>query len=164
MVTLFVLLGVFLIAILLQRLLLKRMDLSFPGRLAMSAMLVFTAIGHFVYLEGMSLMLPAFIPFRKEIVLFTGFLEILAAITLLISRWRRVTSILLIIFFIAILPSNIYAAYHHVNYQTASFNGKGPEYLWIRIPMQVFFIAWVWYFGLAGSETLKNSQGLHSPA
>jgi uncharacterized membrane protein len=148
MITLIILLAVFIIAILLQKLLLKTIDFSFAGRIAMSAMLVFTGIGHFLYSHGMSLMLPPSVPFRKELVLITGFIEILAAVTLLFTRWQRITSILLIIFFIGVLPANIYASLNHVNYQTGAYDGKGPDYLWMRIPLQLLFIAWVWYFGL----------------
>ena len=71
----------------------------------------------------------------------------MAAIGLLIPRFQRLTSILLILFFIVLLPANIYAAMLRVNLQTANFDGKGPSYLWIRVPLQLVFIGWVWYFG-----------------
>jgi uncharacterized membrane protein len=147
MITIFILLGTFLLSILIQKIFFKRINLSLSGRIAMSAMLLFTASGHFLYKEGMAMMLPGFIPFKEAIVLFTGVLEILAAITLLIPRWQKLTSILLIIFFIVLLPANIHAALNHVNFQTASFDGKGPGYLWLRVPLQLVFISWVWYFG-----------------
>jgi uncharacterized membrane protein len=147
MITLFILLGAFFLSILIQKIFFNRINLSLSGRIAMSAMLLFTASGHFLYKEGMMMMLPGFIPFKGTIIVFTGFLEILAAITLLIPRWQKLTAILLIIFFIFLLPANIHAALNHVNFQTASFDGKGPGYLWIRVPLQLVFIIWVWYFG-----------------
>ena len=121
--------------------------MSLSGRIAMSVLLIFTGIGHFVFTKGMTMMMPPFLPLKREIVLFTGVIEILAAITLLIPKWQRLTSILLIIFFIVLLPANIYAALNHVNLQTASFDGQGPSSLWLRVPLQLLFIAWVWYFG-----------------
>ena len=42
--------------------LLGNMDIDFSGRIAMSAMLAFTAMGHFKFTDGMAMMLPAFIP------------------------------------------------------------------------------------------------------
>lgn len=152
MITLFVLTGVFVMMYLIQKIFLKGGYINLSGRIAMSCMLIFTAIGHFVYTTGMSMMLPPFIPFKKEIILLTGFIEILAAIALLIPSWQKLTSILLIIFFIVLLPANIYAAFNHVNLQTASFDGKGPAHLWLRIPLQLLFIAWVWYFGYLKSR------------
>jgi len=79
-------------------------------------------------------------------VLFTGIDEIIAAIALHIPRLRKITGLMLIIFFITVLPANIYASMHHVNYQNASYDGNGPEYLWIRIPLQLLFIFCTYFF------------------
>jgi hypothetical protein len=46
------------------------------------------------------------------------------------------------------LPANIHAAIKHINYETAAYDGKGIRYLWIRVPMQVLFIVWVYYFSV----------------
>jgi uncharacterized membrane protein len=158
MITFFVLTGTFILIVLIQKIFFKGIALNAAGRMAMSVFLIFTSVGHFIYTKGMIMMLPESIPLKQEIILFTGILEILAAITLLIPRFQKLTAILLIIFFIVILPANVYAALHHVNYQTASFDGKGPEYLWIRVPLQLIFIGWVSYFGYlkgnAGDESV----------
>ena len=116
------------------------------GNIAMASMLLFTATGHFLYSRGMALMIPDFIPFKEEIVLFTGLLEIAAAIGLLIPKLRSITGFLLIIFFFMILPANIYAAVKNVDYEKAVYTGNGVEYLWFRVPLQLFFIVWVFYF------------------
>ena len=123
---------------------------KFPlaGRIAMSVMLLLTGIGHFIYPSGMALMLPDFIPFKMEVIYFTGLIEIAAAIGLLIPRIQKLTAWLLIIFLISIFPTNIYAAIHHVNLQTATYDGSGLSYLWFRVPLQILFIGWVYYFGV----------------
>ncbi|MFT4031910.1 MAG: DoxX family protein [Siphonobacter sp.] len=118
----------------------------FAGNLGMSAMLLFTAIGHFAFSKGMVMMIPAIIPYKKQLVWFTGILEILAAIGLLIPDTRHQTAGALLIFFILILPANIYAAQHHIDYQKGTKDGDGLNYLWFRVPLQLFFIGWVWYF------------------
>jgi uncharacterized membrane protein len=118
------------------------------GNIAMCAMLQFTALGHFKFPEGMKLMIPPFIPFKKTMVLLTGLMEIAAGIALLFPITRYATGIFLILFFIALLPANIYAANRHLDYQKGTYDGKGPEYLWFRILMQVFLIAWVLYFAV----------------
>ena len=51
-------------------------------------------------------------------------------------------------FFILILPSNIYASVKKINYQKATLDGPGLSYLWFRMPLQVFFIGWVYFFNL----------------
>lgn len=117
---------------------------ALSGRIAIATMLVFTAIGHFVFTKGMAMMLPDFIPNKKTVVQLTGIIEIAAAIGLFIPKIRLLTAYLLILFFVLILPANIYAAVHHIDYQKESFDGNGPAYLWFRIPFQILLIVWVY--------------------
>ena len=145
---LIVLVVVFILALLILRATKKEWMISFAGRIAMSVMLLFTALGHFLYPEGMVLMLPDFIPFKKAMIYLTGCIEIAAANGLLIPRLRKLTGWLLIIFFILILPANIHAAIHQVNLETATNDGNGLNYLWFRIPLQLFFIGWVYLFAV----------------
>jgi uncharacterized membrane protein len=67
---------------------------------------------------------------------------------LLFDATARWTGIALIIFFLLILPANIYAAIKKVDYEKATYEGKGIGYLWFRVPLQIFFIAWVYYFAV----------------
>lgn len=123
-------------------------NLYLSGRIAMSAMLLFTAMGHFKFTQGMAMMLPEFIPAKKQIVIATGLIEILAAIGLLVSSTIKITGILVIIFFVLILPANIYAAIKKVNLEKSDYTGNGINYLWFRIPEQILFIAWVYWFAI----------------
>lgn len=116
------------------------------GRTSMAAMLGFTALGHFLYPEGMAQMLPPKFPSRVTIVYVTGALEIAAAVGLLLADWHRTTALLLIIFFALILPANIYAARHRIDFQKGSKDGPGLNYLFFRVPLQILFIAWVYFF------------------
>jgi uncharacterized membrane protein len=145
---LIVLLGSFLIVLACSRLLRKKADHRLAGRTAMSVMLLFTAIGHFIYTKGMALMLPAFIPFKVMVVYLSGLFEILAAIALFIPALRKATGWALIIFFVLILPANIHAAIRGLDYQTGTYEGPGMSYLWFRIPLQLLFIAWIYWFVL----------------
>lgn len=119
-------------------------ELALSGRIAMAAMLLFTAIGHFVYTKGMTMMLPDSFPSRTALVYFTGSIEICAAVGLFVPKLRMLTAWLLIAFFILMLPANIYAAIKQVNYQKATLDGHGLNYLWFRIPLQLVFIAWTY--------------------
>ncbi|MGM9479415.1 DoxX family protein [Pedobacter sp. GSP4] len=120
----------------------------FAGNMAMSVMLLFTAIGHFKFKTSMAAMIPLFIPKKVEIIVLTGVLEILFAIGLTIVYTRYFTGIVLIVFLICLLPANIYAAKHRINYENLYQPGPGPKYLWFRIPFQFFLMAWVWYFSV----------------
>ena len=143
---LFVLFGVFAISILATKVFQGKYQVPLSGRIALSMMLVFTAIAHFVFTRGMEMMLPSFIPFKTEVVYLTGIIEVAAAIGLLIPSFRLVTAWLLIAFFFLILPANIYAALKHVDYQSADNGGNRINYLWFRIPLQLLFIIWTYVF------------------
>jgi len=145
MMPLVVLLTAFFLCLLILRCIRHQFLFAFAGRIAMSVMLLFTAVGHFAFTEGMAMMIPTFVPFKEETVYLTGVVEIAAAAGLLVPRLSRLTAWLLIVFFILVLPANIYAALEHVDYQNATFDGQGPSYLWFRIPLQLFFIIWIYF-------------------
>jgi uncharacterized membrane protein len=141
---LIVLLSVFAVSLLMTKFVRGNFELALSGRIAMSAMLIFTAVAHFAFTKGMAMMLPNFIPFKTATVYLTGIIEIAAAIGLFIPNFRTVTAWLLIAFFILILPANIYAAIKHIDYQKGNFEGNGLTYLWFRVPLQILFITWVY--------------------
>ena len=139
-----VLLFAFVVSVLVLQFTSAGADLPLAARIAMSAMLLFTAVGHFVFSKGMALMIPPFIPARPAIVWITGVLEIVAAITLLVPFTQQGTGWFLLLLFILLLPANIYAAFQRLNYQTGNNDGEGPGYLWFRIPFQLILMLWVY--------------------
>ena len=93
-------------------------------------------------------MIPDIIPYKIQVVYLSGIFEIVAATGLLIPPVEKFFAYSLILFFILILPANIKAAIKHVDYQKENFEGRGLNYLWFRVPLQLFFIAWVYIFGI----------------
>lgn len=154
---LIVLLSAFVITLLISRLKSGSFNWKYAGRIGMSAMLFFTAVAHFVFTEGMAQMIPDLIPFKTAMVYLTGVLEILSAIGLMLPKTYAKTGIALIVFYLAILPANVYAALNHINYQTGELDGNGPVYLWFRIPLQILFIAWVYFFAVRKKEREMGS-------
>lgn len=139
MAPLIFLFSTFVILFLLDRYVLgNRLGLSFIGRAAMAVMLTVTGVVHFTSTDWMVGMMPDFLPFKREIVYFTGVCELLAVVGLLWARFSKLTSVMLIIFFIAIFPANV-----------ADALNNNPVYLLFRIPEQILFISWVWYFGIS---------------
>jgi uncharacterized membrane protein len=145
---LLILLASFLVATVSIKLLQKEYDINLSGKIAMSIMLGFTAIGHFAFTKGMTLMLPSFIPLKEPIIYFTGVLEILLAIGLLIPKYSVWSAYIIIVFFVLLLPANIFASIYKINYQTGTLDGPGLSYLWFRIPLQLFFIWWVFRWAI----------------
>lgn len=127
----------------------KKFTLSFVGRSALALMLVATGIAHFTNTAPMIEMMPEFIPLKREIVYFTGVCELLAVFGLLWDKTAKLTAVMLIIFFVAILPANIAGSLKQVG-----FGGMetGAPYLLFRIPLQILFIGWAYYFGIRLKE------------
>ena len=104
---LIVLITTFLISVVVLKIRAKQIDYRFTGRIAMACMLLFTAIGHFAFTDGMAVMVPDFLPFKSKMVLITGYLEVLFALGLLLPKYKRLTGILLILFLLlSYLPTS----------------------------------------------------------
>ncbi|TZF95003.1 hypothetical protein FW781_13985 [Chryseobacterium panacisoli] len=136
---------VLIISMIIFKLTRKEYEFALSARIAMAVMLLTAGIAHFVYTQGMALMIPGIIPYKKEMVYVTGVLEIIGAVTLLIPGFQKTIGWLLIVFFVLILPANLYAASEHVNMKSGDFSGSGLSYLWYRIPLQLVFISWVYF-------------------
>lgn len=121
------------------------LTVSFVGRASLAVMLLVTGISHFTKTNLMTATLPEFMPLKKETVQLTGVLELLAVVGLLIDRTVEITAVCLIIFFLCILPANIVGSLKQVDLGGMA---KGKNYLFFRIPLQLFFILWTYYFGI----------------
>lgn len=145
---LLILISAFCVSLLLLKAVKGTWDYRMAGRIAMCAMLLFTAMGHFAFTQGMAAMVPDLVPLKAEVVYATGTLEILLAVGLLFPKYQMAVGWVLVVFLILILPANVKAAMHNIDYQTGELNGKGFSYLWFRIPLQVVFILWVYFFAI----------------
>lgn len=158
MLPLIVLLTVFCISFFVVRVKTQKNNVQLSASIAMCVMLVFTATGHFIYTKGMAMMLPDIIPYKIQIIYLSGLIEIILGFGLLVPGVKSYFAWLIILFFIAVLPANIYAAINNIDYQKGSFDGYGLSYLWFRVPLQLFFIAWVYWstFHIKKNSKKKN--------
>ncbi|WP_426480269.1 DoxX family protein [Chryseobacterium sp. R2ACT005] len=90
---------VLIISLIIFKLTRKEYEFAFSARIAMAVMLLTAGIAHFVYTQGMALMIPQIIPYKTEMVYATGFLEIIGAAALLIPGFQKTIGWLLIVFF-----------------------------------------------------------------
>jgi uncharacterized membrane protein len=108
---------------------------------ALAVMFVFTATAHFNKMKhDLARMIPAYFPRPLLIVYVTGVLELLGAAGLLLPAFRRLAGICLIALLIGMFVANLNAAH-----QGVTLRGKPPTPLWLRAPMQVLFIALLWW-------------------
>lgn len=115
---------------------------SARARVGLTLFFIFTSIGHFVRTEEMAAMVPPFIPYRVELIYFTGVLEFLGAVGVWIPRLTRLTGLCLILMLMCLLPANIYSAVNRVDF---GGHGVGPAYLLVRVPFQLFVMWWTYF-------------------
>ena len=120
------------------------------GRIGVSLVFAFTAVGHFIKTSQMTQMLPSWVPMRVPLIYFTGIFELLAAIAILIPSVSRHVGMVLCIFLLLILPSNVYAAFQRVDF---GGHGAGPIYLLVRVPLQLLLIGWIYWYAVRPSQT-----------
>src|SRR5688500_14461290 len=123
----------------------NKVTLSYIGRASLSIMLLLTSSAHFSKTAEMVQSMPDFLPYKVQLVYVTGIVEVLAAIGLLVHRAVKITSFALIFFFVSILPANVIGSLKEVKLGGME---NGPMYLFFRIPLQLFFIWWTYYFGI----------------
>ncbi|HEX7810760.1 MAG TPA: hypothetical protein VF460_02530 [Burkholderiales bacterium] len=109
------------------------------GSIGLGLAFCYFALAHFVVTNELVEMLPSFIPERKLVIYATGVAEAVVAFGLLTRRWRDAASIAAAVLLVTFLPANIYAA---TNYIGVGDHKLGPDYLWIRIPLQLFLLVW----------------------
>jgi uncharacterized membrane protein len=76
-------------------------------RWIMAAFFLLAGIGHFVVLDKVVAIVPAWVPFPREVVIVTGILEMAGAIALLTQRWRRIAGAALALYAVCVFPANI---------------------------------------------------------
>lgn len=111
------------------------------ARYAFVLMFIFTATAHFNKMKhDLARMIPPYFPRPLLIVYIMGVLELLGAAGLVLPEFRRRAGICLIALLIGMFIANINAAHKGV-----TLRGKPPTPLWLRIPMQILFIALLWW-------------------
>lgn len=108
---------------------------------ALALMFAFTGIAHFNRMKhDLVRMVPAMFPRPLLLVYFTGILEFMGAIGLLLPRFRSLAGTCLIALMIVLFPANVNAAI-----KGTTLAGKPATPLWLRTPMQIFFAGLLWW-------------------
>ena len=85
------------------------------------------------------LLLCAWVPAAELLIFVTGIAEVVLGLALLLPQpWRWRAGIVLAAYLVAVFPANVYVAVAGVD-----VDGQ-PDgiYAWLRLPLQVLFIAW----------------------
>lgn len=92
---------------------------------------------HFTATEAETRLVPAALPWRRQLVLLTGVGEIAGALGLLHPRTRRAAAYWLVVLLVAVFPANVNHAIHNIQLG-GLLNSR--LYQWGRLPFQALFI------------------------
>jgi len=115
------------------------------ARIGIAIMFLFTAGSHFSSLKyDLAAMIPPPLTGALWMVYLTGALEAAGALGLLIPLLRRPAAWGLAGLLVALFPANVYAALSGV-----TLGGAAATPLWLRAPLQAFWLGVLWYTTLA---------------
>jgi len=97
-------------------------------------MYIVVGIKHFTEPEIFIAITPPFIYFREAAVYFTGMIEIVGGVLLLINKYRKKGGALMIILLLLVFPANIYLVFSEE--AQIAFQGTRADAL-IRLPFQI---------------------------
>ena len=118
-------------------------NLTMAGRVGICLVFLFTAVGHFFKTDDMIPMLPSFVPARRAMIYASGVVELLFAMAVVALPNPIYVGWVIVLYLIAIFPSNVYAAVQRISFGGHSM---GPRYLFVRFPLQLLLIFWTYWF------------------
>lgn len=108
---------------------------------ALVIMFLFTGTSHFTAMKhDFAAMIPEPLPDGLWVIYLTGAFEIAGAIGLLVPLTRRIAGLCLMLLLAAMFPANVNAALNGIE-----LAGRAPAELWLRTPMQLLYIALIWW-------------------
>ncbi len=123
-----------------------RLSLWRPILLWLAALFFIVAgVNHFVKPEFYREIVPPQFPKPALLVEISGVCEIAGGIGLLVRPLRRAAGIGLILLLIAVFPANIHMA---ISPDSIAGLHIARWLLWVRLPLQLVFVAWVWLVAL----------------
>ena len=113
-------------------------------RWLLAAIYIAFGVVHLRSAPGFLSIMPAWVPYPLEVVLFTGVCEILGGLGLLVPRLRWISGVMLALYAVCVYPANL----HHAFGQVAV--GGLPSSWWYHGPRLAFQPVFVWWALFAG--------------
>jgi len=112
-------------------------------RWLLTVAMVAAGINHFVSPDTYIAMMPDALPAHRVLVYLSGIAETASGLGLILPATRKLAAWGLILVFVAVFPANLNMALNDVPLGGSSI----PSWaLWARLPLQLVFIAWAWWF------------------
>lgn len=119
------------------------------ARWVLAGFFVVAGVNHFLAPEIYLGMMPAWLPGKQAANIVSGAAEIAGGVGLLVPKLRRAAAWGLIALLVLIFPANVQVA---LQGSMPGLEGAPSWLLWLRLPFQAVFVAWVWWVGLAGEK------------
>lgn len=130
------------------------------ARLGMATAMAFAGTSHLLLPTPFIQHLPPVVPLRAEIVLISGLVEIALGFALLLRPpARRRVGDVLAVYFVAVFPGNLYVAVAGVEVD----GQPGGIYPWVRLPLQLLFIAWALWSTRDKPPAVSATSPEHGP-
>jgi uncharacterized membrane protein len=112
-------------------------------RWLLTLIMVGSGIYHFANAPAYVAMMPDFLPAHLELVYISGIAEAAGGLGLILPQTRRLAAWGLVALLVAVFPANINMA---INDIPLDGNQLPSWALWARLPFQLVFIAWAYWF------------------
>lgn len=120
-------------------------------RVMVALPLLVSGIAHFSRTALMARIIPPLFPYHSQLVLFSGALELLGAVGLLMPALTRAASACLAVLMIAVFPANVYAANEFVG-------GLHMPSVSVRLVMQMIYIVLLLMAGWGVARSTKEES------
>jgi uncharacterized membrane protein len=126
-------------------------------RILLALVYLYVGIAHLRSPNTFLAIIPLWVPFPYQVILFTGLCEIVGSVALLTQRLRRVAGIMLALYAICVFPANIRHAVVGI-----AIGGKalGWGYHGPRLLFQPVFVWWALFAGGAVNWPFKPKAGI----
>lgn len=96
---------------------------------------------HFVLPAPYVSIIPPALPWPLTLVYVSGVAEIIGGVGMLVPSTRRAAGIWLVLLLLAVFPANVQML---LNWRAEGVPASKEALAWLRLPLQVVLIAWVW--------------------
>jgi uncharacterized membrane protein len=132
-----------------------RISARSSSRIVLAILFVVAGTMHFVIPGSYVRIMPPYVPLPREMVLLSGACEIAGGAGLLISRVRRWAGLGLVLLLLAVWPANLQM---WLNARAGHQPAWAQVLLFLRLPLQIVLILWVWRASHPRTATANRSN------
>jgi uncharacterized membrane protein len=119
----------------------------------LGSVFILTGTSHFLVPDYYLRIIPPFLPHGRVLVYLSGAAEVLGGLGVLGRRWRPAAGLGLILLLVAVFPANVQML---LLAREARAPGWKEILLWLRLPLQVALITWVWFVTRHETQQLET--------